>query len=299
MKVVITGAAGFAGSAFARRALAAGWETVLVTRPGHSGPWRESEVLAVPMEDYEALGKRTGGCDCFVHLAWAGTRGQQRANQELQAWNAFYSAKGVESMLRAGCGRVIITGSQAEYGPHGGRITEETECRPDTAYGKAKLRFFHEALGLCARNGAGCKELRVFSLFGPGDSPDTLVSSTLRNMRKNAPCRFTQGTQRWDYLYVSDAAEALFRSCIEECPEGCYNIASGDSRTLREYIEGMAEITGTKSPLLFGAISSEPQPGLWPDISKARLALHWAPQITFEEGIRATLKALDREEEKQ
>lgn len=296
VKVVITGAAGFIGQALVRRVRAEGWETILVTRPEHSGPWSKDEVVPAALEDYKTLGKRIGGCDCLVHLAWAGTRGKLRADRDLQRKNTLYSSQGVESMLQAGCRRIIIAGSQAEYGLQQGQVTEETECKPDTAYGKAKFQFFQEASELCAQYGASCIELRVFSLFGPGDAEDTLISSTLRNMRKNAPCRFTQGTQRWDYLYISDAAEAFFRSCTESCPNGCYNIASGTSRPLREYIEQMADITETNSPLLFGAFSSaSPPPGLWADISWARRRMGWAPKVSFEAGIRAILRAWDQE----
>lgn len=296
VKVVITGAAGFIGKALAHRVQAAGWETILVTRPGHSGPWDKAEILPAALEEYKTLGKRTGGCDCFVHLAWAGTRGKLRSDPNLQAKNKLYSTQGVESMLQAGCRRIVIVGSQAEYGPQQGQITEETVCRPNTAYGNAKFQFFQEASELCARYGAACRELRVFSLFGPGDAEDTLITSTLRNMRENAPCQFTQGNQRWDYLYISDAAEALFRSCIESCLDGCYNIASGISRPLREYIEKMADITRTKSPLLFGALpSASPLSCLWTDISKARRELGWEPKVPFETGIQAILKAWDQE----
>ena len=116
MKVVITGAAGFIGQALVRRVRAEGWETILVTRPEHSGPGSKDEVVPAALEDYKTLGKRIGGCDCFVHLAWAGTRGKLRADRDLQRKNTLYSSQGVESMLQAGCRRIIIAGSQAEYG---------------------------------------------------------------------------------------------------------------------------------------------------------------------------------------
>ncbi len=37
----------------------------------------------------------------------------------------------------------------------------------------------------------------------------------------------------WDFLYIDDAIEALYRLCTQECPNGVYNFGSGDVRQLR------------------------------------------------------------------
>jgi UDP-glucose 4-epimerase len=297
VKVVITGATGFIGQALVRRTCEAGWETVLTARPGHSGLPAKAKSLLMSMEEYSTLGRATGGSDCFVHLAWAGLRSQQRMDEDLQEKNLTYSVQAIESMLQAGCRRIVLAGSQAEYGPIQERVTEAAECRPSTAYGRAKLRLLQEASRLCSQYGAACKELRVFSLFGPGDRADTLISSTLRRMLKNEPCPFTLGTQRWDYLYISDGADAFFRSCTADCPDGSYNIASGVSLPLREYITRMAAVARAKSPLLFGALPTPAaQPSLWPDITKARRELGWEPRVAFEAGIQSILEAWSQQE---
>lgn len=293
MKVIITGATSFIGRNLARRAIEKGWETLLVVRPGHDLCGFPADVRVIPlcMEDYGQLGKLSGPSDCFVHLAWSGTRGALRMDKTLQEKNLKYSLAGLRSVLAAGCGRVVLAGSQAEYGPHTDQITEETRCRPNTEYGKYKLALYERAIELCREAGAAIKESRFFSLYGPGDDPGTMVMSTLDKMQRGVPCQLTQGIQMWDFLHINDAVDGVSRLCEADCADGVYNFGSGDVRQLRSYIEEMAIVTQTKSELQFGVIPY-PETGMvsiWPDISKLKRELQWEPRVTFGEGICSIL----------
>lgn len=294
MKVIITGANSFIGKRFAEHICNMGWEAVLVMRPGRSTDQKNCQVLHLSMEEYDRLGKLAGPCDCFVHLAWNGTRGDARMDRELQKMNATYSLQAVRSMLAVGCGRVITAGSQAEYGPHTEQITEDTLCIPNTEYGKAKLRFYEGVMSLCSQNGADYKEPRFFSLYGPGGFSGTMVISILENMLAGRPCQLTQGIQMWDFMYIDDAIEALTRLCWRPCPNGVYNFGSGDIRQLKDYVLEMARLTCSGSDLQFGA-APYPATGmvsLWPDISKLKRELTWEPQVTFAEGIRVIVERM-------
>ena len=291
--LVITGANSFIGRKLAKRAEQLGWRTVLVTRRGRDVySAGNARFIELPMEEYDRLGTLAGPCDCFVHLAWNGTRGEARMDAELQRKNVEYSLRGVRSMLSAGCGRILSAGSQAEYGPHTERISEESACRPNTEYGKAKLDFYEKLSALCVRSGTAYKEPRFFSLYGPGDFSGTMILSVLRDMLRNRPCRLSEGRQMWDYLYIDDAVEGVMRLCERQCPDGVYNFGSGDARPLREYVEDMARLTRTQSERLYGAV---PYPAtgmvsLWPDVTKLRTELLWEPKVSFEKGIEAVLK---------
>lgn len=295
MKIVITGANSFIGRSLSELSVANGWETWMVMRPEHEKETLlGATFLPLSFEDYPHLGDLTGSCDCFVHLAWNGTRGAARMDAALQRVNAEVSLETVKSVLGAGCRRIITAGSQAEYGAYIGKINETMECRPNTEYGKAKLNFYLRADALCQSVGAECREPRFFSLYGPNDYSGTMVMSILRNMLENRACKLTQCIQKWDFLFVKDAAEALWQLCVQACPNGIYNFGSGDSRRLKDYVLEMAELTGTSSELCFGTVPY-PKTGvvsLWPDVSKLMRELNWKPQTTFAAGIRALLNML-------
>ncbi len=298
MKIVITGANSFIGNELAKRAVELGWDVVLVVRKGRSmNISRCSRTVELPIEEYDHLGQLTGPCDCFVHLAWNGTRGESRIDAARQRKNVEYSLRGVRSMLSSGCGRIISAGSQAEYGPHSEQISEESGCRPNTEYGKAKLSFYERLAALCTQNSIAYKEPRFFSLYGPGDFSGTMILSVLRDMLANRPCRLSECKQMWDYLFVDDAVDGLIRLCKDPCPDGVYNFGSGDARPLREYVEDMARLTQTKSELLYGAIPYPPtgMVSIWPDVSKLKRELRWEPKVSFEEGIQSILRSITEE----
>lgn len=295
-RIAITGAGSFIGQALTACADALGWEPVLVTRPGHSlgdGP-SSGRFVELAMEDYARLGEAVGPCDCLVLLAWNGTRGAARMDAALQQRNLDTSLTGIRSALAAGCRRIVLAGSQAEYGLQDGPITEESVCHPNTEYGRAKLALYRQAEALCRERGAVLAEPRFFSVYGPGDYPGTMVSSILRDMRFGRPCRLTLGVQLWDFVYITDAARALAMLCREGCPGGIYNIGSGDCRPLREYVLEMADITATTSALEFGAVPY-PETGMvsiCPDITKLK-ALGWSPEVSFSEGVRRMLSSME------
>ncbi len=298
MRIVITGGNSFIGQRLAKRAGMLGWETLLVARPSRRVVLPPNATLIeLDMVDYSRLGELAGPCDCLFHLAWDGTRGESRIDALQQRKNLECSLDAVQSMLLAGCRKIISAGSQAEYGPHNEQITEESACRPNTEYGKAKLAFYDELDALCRRKGVSYKEPRFFSLYGPGDYRGTMILSILRDMLANRPCRLTECRQMWDYLYIDDAIKGLIHLCKEPCPDGVYNFGSGDARPLREYVEDMAQLTQTKSELLYGAVPYPPtgMVSIWPDVSRLKRELHWAPKVSFEEGIQSILRSIARE----
>lgn len=296
MKLIVTGANSFIGQRFIDKASKLGAEITIVIRPGSKfpNPRLNTKIVYLSLEQYDQLGKMAGGCDCFVHLAWNGTRGLSRMDEDLQKSNYKYSLAGIESMLAAGCRCIITAGSQAEYGLQKGIITEDTLCQPNTEYGKYKLCFYEAVSKLCAQKNIAYKEPRFFSLYGPGDYQGTMVLNVLNNMLANRPCKLTHAIQMWDFLYIDDAIDGLVRLCSIACADGIYNFGNGDARPLREFIEAMAQITQTKSELLYGAVAY-PETGMvsiWPDVSKAKCKLQWEHRTPFSEGIRKVIKSL-------
>jgi nucleoside-diphosphate-sugar epimerase len=296
----VTGATSFIGGAFVSAAIARGWDVDAVTRPGSAKADRLKglagvSVLELCMGGYGKLGARLGRIDALLHCAWSGTRGKDRMDRELQRTNFELSVEAVRSALEGGCGKIMLAGSQAEYGPSKAdrKVRESDECRPNTEYGVFKLKLYEKCLDLCGSFGAKLVEPRLFSVYGPGDWEGSMVSGTLSRMIRGLPCELTECSQLWDFLHIDDAAEGLALLAGPSVAAGIYNFGSGTSMPLRRYVEEMARITRTRSPLLYGA---KPYPATGavqtnPDIS--RLAtLGWKPRVSFEAGVLSVLRAL-------
>lgn len=294
MRILVTGATSMIGSALCEKLLEQNHEVLGVVRensPYDFSGFQKYKFTRIEcnMDNYGELAQLISGkIDVAVFTAWNGTRGVDRMNKSMQEANIAHCMAGVKAVASLGCKRIITAGSQAEYGPYASVITEESECNPETEYGKAKLAFYQEVVRYCEEFGIEYREPRFFSLYGPKDYAGTMIMSILNAMQTNGVCELTKGIQMWDYLYIDDAIEALYKLCTQECPNGVYNFGSGDVRQLKEYVEEMRIITGTSAELKYGAI---PYPAtgmvsLWPDVSKLKTELKWEPKTSFSKGIR-------------
>lgn len=299
MRICITAANCFIGLPLVKKASSLGWDVIAVVRVGNKqkdylGSIPNVSVIELNLEDYDKLGSLVGSVDCAVLLTWNGTRGQTRVDEKLQESNYLYNMEAVKSLVEYGCKRIITAGSQAEYGIYNGIITEEMECKPNTAYGKYKVKLFEEASKYCSEHGVSLKEPRFFSLYGPGDYENTMIMGSIKDMLDNKPCKFTKALQMWDYLYIDDAIEAIAKLCEKKCADGAYNFGSGDCRPLREYIMEQKQILNSSSELLFGSIPYGPAGvvSIHPSVEKLRKELLWEPKTSFSDGINKIVKRI-------
>ena len=297
MKIVVTGATSFIGKAFIRKLAQTDCEIIAVVRKNSpkinfSQQFGNIRVVELDMDEYAEIDSYIPHMDCLVHLAWAGTRGSNRMNRELNQLNYKNSVTLTEKMIQVGCQKIITAGSQAEYGLHSGIITEETPCLPNTEYGIYKYKLFNYVRNVCIKSGIRYKEPRFFSIYGKEDYEKTLIMSLISNMRKNAPCELTECIQMWDFLYIEDAVSALTELCLKDCADGVYNFGSGDIRPLKDYIEEMKVILNSKSPLHYGKIPypSTGMVSIQPCIRKLQTQLHWQPRYSFKRGIQEMIQ---------
>ncbi len=226
------------------------------------------------------------GWDVFLHAGWEGAGSENRAREDVQSSNITLTLTALRAAAALGCGRFIFTGSQAEYGNHRGITSEQTPCSPVSPYGKAKVAVGEAAFSLSKELGIDYIHARLYSVYGPGDHPWSLVSSCLDAWRQKKPIELGPCTQLWNFLHVDDAASALV-TLMGEGHTGFYNIAGEDTRPLSYYIEEMAHICRAEGLYTFGdrEPNVEGPADLNPDISKIKKDTLWRPKISFYDGI--------------
>lgn len=295
-RVIMTGATGFIGAATLSQLLARGDRVTVLLRPGSSrarlAGLNGFELLTyTELNDEEIVSAlRENSPDIFIHCAWRGVGGQDR-NEAFQITDNLPMTLGtVELAAACGCQQWIGLGSQAEYGNQNCRLDEDAKLRPTTLYGKAKLAAGVAALALCeARNMAG-SWLRVFSTYGPEDAPHWFLPYVIQEFLAGRSPKLTKCEQLWDYLYVDDAARAVC-AAADGTTCGVFNLGSGLSRPLKEYIEAIHTALGLSLEPEYGAIPYRPDQvmHLEADITRLTKATGWYPKISIEEGIRNTV----------
>lgn len=307
MNVVVTGATSFLGRAVANRLLKQGSRVYAVVRPGSENlrylPSDQDGLVIIERElgELDTLDQIIHEpCQAFYHFGWDGSGSENRMKREVQQKNVVDALKALEGARRLGCSRFLFSGSQAEYGIHKGALSEETDCSPVSEYGKAKLDFLKQATektNQWQQEGISSMEYihaRIFSVYGPGDHPWSLVESCLRAFTRGEYISLGECTQMWNFLYLEDCVRALILLMEQEkeSVSGIYNVAAPEEETkpLREYIRQMYETMGYHGSYSYGRRrpNAEGLANLIPDISKLEKNTGFSPLVSFSEGVKKT-----------
>lgn len=310
MNIVVTGATSFVGTGAVKELLKRGHHVYAVLRVNSGKSEKLFEKgkqpvnLTILEEDISSLinlpFKIKEPCDVFLHMAWRGAGSDSRKNEEIQMDSVQDAMDAVKAAKALGCGRFLFTGSQAEYGIHDTFMTEESECRPTSPYGQAKLEVLKEAKMLCGELGMDYGHARIFSTYGPGDHPWSLLSTCMKVFGEGGMMELSDCTQKWNFLYIEDAGCALadlveYEGNLTE-QGSVFNLAGPmeETRPLRDFVEQLYILCGSRGTMNYGVhpANAEGVVNLIPDISKLERVTGWSPKIRFEQGIRKILRNL-------
>ncbi|GAA3712748.1 dTDP-glucose 4,6-dehydratase [Oceanisphaera sediminis] len=179
-------------------------------------------------------------------------------------------------------------------------FTEATPYAPSSPYSASKassdhlVRAWHRTYGLpsiitnCSNN------------YGPYHFPEKLIPLVILNALEGKPLPiYGKGDQIRDWLYVEDHARALYEVVTRGEPGETYNIGGHNEKTNLEVVNAICSILDKLAPSPFSPYASlithvEDRPGhdvrYAIDAAKIERELGWAPQETFESGIRKTVE---------
>ena len=296
---IITGATSMIGIELCKQLSSLGNIVYAICREGSAGLKRlpinkNIKIIYADLENISDIANFSANADVFIHLAWTNTDHIGRNSETLQGLNVEYAKQAIKLAALKGCKLFVEAGSQAEYGFVQGIITEETECLPQVHYGKAKLRVLHEGSELCYSLGLKYLHLRIFSTFGENDRPWTLIMTSISKMLKNEVIDLSSCTQNWNYLYVSDCAKQILMLCDHftdktDLRVGIYNIASNDTRQLKNYLEELKLLLKSSSILNYGNFHSPTQVSLNPSVVKTENTIGFINEFSFAEAIKIIL----------
>lgn len=297
MKAVISGATGAVGMALIRELIAENCEVLVLCREGSR---RNSDIPTHPlvkkvdcsldkMQSFNADGLPE--YDVFYHFAWEGTTGEARNDMYLQNRNVKHALDAVALAKRLGCDTFIGAGSQAEYGRVEGKLRPDTSAFPENGYGIAKLCASQMSRIMCDSLGIRHIWARILSVYGPNDTPNSMVMSTIRKLRSGEKPSFTKGEQIWDYLYSGDAAKAFVALAKNGKNGAVYCLGSGKPRPLCEYITAIRDAVAEGAPLGLGEIEYARGQVMYlcADITALTEDTGFVPVTAFEDGIKETV----------
>ena len=298
MRIVITGATGAVGTALIAEGIRQNVEMLVICRKASKRRQQIPDhplvkVLELNMEEYETYQPPEGEMpyDVFYHFAWGGTTGDGRNDCEIQEKNIRYALDAAALAKRFGCSAFVGAGSQAEYGRVEGNLNSQTPAFPENGYGMAKLCAGQMTRLYCRQAGMRHVWTRILSIYGPGDGAGSMVMSAIHRLLAGETPAFTKGEQQWDYLYSGDAAKALLLLGEKGHYGGVYCLGSGKARPLADYIGMIRDAIDPRLSVALGAVPYAPGQVMYlcADIAKLKEDTGFAPEVSFEEGIKKTI----------
>jgi UDP-glucose 4-epimerase len=299
VRILVTGAGGFIGSAVVTHAVNAGHSVVATIRPGGDQSRLEAvktqiSLMQLDLRDQAQLEAMLAEHrpDVVIHVAWSGVSNRARLDQ-LQINDNIASSCGlIKAAATHGVTKFVGIGSQGEYGPREGAIKETDLPHPTTLYGAAKLAVHYLTRQLAAQAGISYAWIRVFAAYGPGDNSHWLIGSLIDQMLSGRRPQTTLGEQFWDYLFIDDVATAIVAVATLDAALGVFNLASGQPVQIRSLVEKLRDLSAPTLELVFGEIPYRPDQ-IWhmtADITRLKQLTGWTPQTSLDAGLAQTVQ---------
>lgn len=286
-RVLVTGAAGFIGSALSRALVQCGAEVHGTSRslrePMDGIHWWE-----VDLADPEATARtvRSVEPDLVVHLASyvSGDR-SLAAVQPTFRNNLSTTVNLMVAAREVGRPRVILFGSMDEHDPR------DPSTSPGSPYAAAKSaastygRLFHALYDLPV------VRLRVFMVYGPGQRDTTkLVPYVTTSLIRGEQPQLSNGTRRVDWVYVEDVVDAVLAAATGGVADEHIDVGSGRLATVRTVVEQITRLVGSETQPRFGVRQDRPlEHERVANVSRTYELIGWKPATSLDEGLKQTV----------
>jgi UDP-glucose 4-epimerase len=298
---VITGGAGFIGSHMVDVLLARGYEVRVIDslvggREANLAHHRGSSRLVAEfrdIRDYEPDDKLFSRAKYVFHFAGIGdiVPSIEQPTDYMSA-NIQGTVRMLECARHAGVAKFVYAASSSCYGLASVPTTEDHPISPQYPYalsknlGEQAVLHWHQVYGLPANS------IRIFNAYGTRSRTSGVYGAVfgvfLRQKLAGKPFTVVgDGTQRRDFIYASDVAEAFFAAADTKLSGRIYNVGAGNPQSVNRLVEllGGPKVHIPKRP-------GEPD-CTWADISRIKAELGWTPSVSFEEGVGRVAANID------
>ena len=303
---LITGVAGFIGSALARAVLAQGDKVRGIDNFSTGKLENVGEILdrielrQIDLLDLEAVQQACVDVDYVLHEAAIPSVPKSildpltsnRANVDATV-NLLVAAR--DAKVR----RVVYAASSSVYGDTPALPKREDMApNPISPYAVAKLASEYYMTSFYRCYGLETVCLRYFNVFGPRQDPTSPYSGVLakfitRMLRGEPPTIFGDGTQSRDFTYIDNAVEANLlaaKAPASEVAGRVFNVATGQRIDLNETVQVLKKLTGYTGQAEYAPERGGDIKHSLADISRAEKHFGYKPKVDFEEGLRRTVE---------
>ena len=243
---------------------------------------KEVEVLAeeIPQQEYR----------CFFHLAWVGTSGPARADYVVQLNNVKLACDYIKLCSEISCKRVVYASSINEMETYEYLQSDDIEPAGGYIYGTGKLAAHLMGETVAKLNGIEFIPVVITNIYGVGEKSARMIYTSINKLVHKEHCSFTAGYQTYDFIYITDAINAIIAVAEKGKAFNRYYIGSGEPKPLREFLLEMRDIVDPEAELGLGDIPFKGVDISYDqfDLKKIERETGYVNQIPFAQGIKMT-----------
>ena len=303
-RVLVTGGAGFIGSHIATALVGQGNQVVVLdnlsTGRKENLEHIESHISFVQGDllDRAALEEALGNVEVVYHqAALASVPRSVSAPMDTHAACVTGTLNLLDQARAAGVRRLIYAGSSSAYGNQPFQSKREQDLpRPLSPYAAAKLAGEYYLQAFSATYGLETVTIRYFNVFGPRQDPNSEYSAVIPKfvtamLRGERPTIYGDGKQSRDFTYIDNVVSGNLAAASARNAVGrVINVACGEQINLLQLVDSINRVLRTNVQPIF----AERRPGdvksSLADISLAQEILDYSPQVSFDEGLRRSIK---------
>jgi UDP-glucose 4-epimerase len=301
MRFLITGAAGFLGSALANRLAAEGNDVVGLDDLSTGDPKKLSEQVKFVLGDVNdrpKLWTLLQEVDCVYHMAARVSVSESVLYpREYNQVNVGGTVTLMEAMRDMGVHRVVFASSGTVYGNQPVQpVNEKAVPNPRSPYAVSKLaaEYYIKTIGALWGIEAVC--LRIFNAYGPGQHVPPVhtpvIPGFLNQARQNGTLVvYGDGNQTRDFVFLDDVIDAMVAAATApDVNQSILNIGSGAETSISELVHEVLEVTGGNPEVVTNPRSEGGLSRLCADITLAHEKLGYEPMTPLADGLKRTLE---------
>lgn len=301
MKVLITGGAGFIGSALANRLVKLGHHVRVLDDLSAGDPSRLDPAVLFTRGDVRDIPKLwtlLQGVDCVYHLAARVSVPESILYpKEYTEVNVGGTVSVMEAVRDVGVKRIILASSGAVYGEQKEQpVREGMRPNPQSAYAVSKIAAEYYVHTLGALYGIETVALRIFNTYGPGQFIPASHAPVIPQFLKQALSGgslviFGSGNQTRDFVYIDDVVDALVAAATApDVNRAIINVGSGQETSINELVRKIEKTVRCPVSYLYSHAKSGGVSRLVADITLAREKLGFRPKVDLDTGLALLLK---------
>jgi dTDP-glucose 4,6-dehydratase len=292
MRILVTGGAGFQGRHLVAKWIGAGHDVTTLNTFSEGAEQAAAEWGPKPrivwgsVTDKEIVLKTARDQDVVVHLAARVSVDESIAHPlDVLSVNVIGTLNVLEAVRLSGA-KLIYASSCEVYGNSESLLTEESELRPQSPYAASKAAADRLCYSYHRTYGVDVTILRPCNVYGAGQKADTggaVIPTFVNRALTGEPIKISgDGSQRREYMHVSDLVAAYDLFLNNKNPGAVFNVGTGETVAIKDIADIVSKRLGVNVEY------QPPRPGevegFRLDSSKAR-ALGFEPTMGFEEGL--------------